>query len=113
MLLQITATLTCLALAGAIETKEAKALREEMEEAGSVIKSGRLDIIERVLSEGNFPENMNLGIHKEYLSINGVPTNIMTNAIKWAYMGLTGLTSHEEAVEHVASILKAKIKNLF
>lgn len=102
-----------LALGGVLDTKEAKALREEMGEDTEVIKSGRLDIIEAILSEGDFPDNMNLGIHKDYLSINGVPTNIMTDAIKWAYMGLTGLTSHEEAVEHIASILKAKIKNLF
>ena len=102
-----------LALGGVLDTKEAKVLREEMGEDAEVIKSGRLDIIESILSEGDFPDNMNLGIHKDYLSINGVPTNIMTDAIKWAYMGLTGLTSHEEAVEHIASILKAKIKNLF
>ena len=100
-----------LALGGLMEEEEVAELKMEMGEG--ITRSGRLDIIKKILDEGNFPENLNLGIHKEYLSINGVPTNIMTDAVKWAYMGLTALTSHEEAVEHVASILKDKIKKLF
>ncbi len=74
--------------------------------------TAKLEILENI-NRGQFSDNMKLTFNNEYLTVNGLPTKVTTQSVKWAYMGLAALRSHEEAVEEISGLLRNKLQELF
>lgn len=74
--------------------------------------TAKLEILANI-NRGQFSDNMKLTFNNEYLTVNGLPTKVTTQSVKWAYMGLAALKSHEEAVEEISGLLRNKLQELF
>ena len=84
------------------------------DEAEDVIAPPAQDEVKNeITSCKRYPKNFEVDFSGDYITINKVPTNIATVFVKNSYIGLTGLLSHEKAIQIITKILKKKIDPLF
>lgn len=99
------------ALAGVMDSKEVKEISEQIENKSFV--PARIEILDKVINEIEFSKDLKLDLYNKYLSVNGAPTKITEQSVKWSYMGLSALIGHEKAVEQISQIIKDKLQSLF
>lgn len=87
-----------------------------IEDSGAEIILGppaREEIAKKIADDKKYPKNLSIDFSGDYLTINKVPTNIATVFVKNAYIGLSGLFSHERSIKIVSKIVKKKLDPLF
>lgn len=67
----------------------------------------------RMLVDSEMPTNMKVGLDEKSLCVNGVPTRISAKGIEMAFMGLAELTTPNDALTTVGSLVRNKLRMLF
>jgi hypothetical protein len=62
---------------------------------------------------GELQDGLKLAFKENKLCVNDVATWMKESDLRDAYNGLCGLTSHEESVNHLAELIKNRLKPLF
>lgn len=71
------------------------------------------EIIDKIMNCGELQDGLKLAFKENKLCVNDVPTWMKESDLRDAYNGLCGLTSHEETVNHLAELIKNRLKPLF
>lgn len=87
---------------------------EEDDDKNFVVRRPAIDdLSEHVMENGDFPKKFNINFSKDYVEVNSIPTNIPVVFLKNTYIGLTGLLSHERAINIISKILRKRLNPLF